>query len=145
MTTFTDFLAEEGVDYFVVEMSEGQVPTKAIINEGRWVQSGKKNWMMRVDSEKPAINQQRHVHLARRKHIKTNTMQASWNQDLTKHDRKNFNTKIGSINVVQSIAKQALGLQDSAKLEESINTANNLIQLNESIGIKSVLFKLKVA
>ena len=147
MTSFMDFLAEEGADYFVVEMPEGQVPSEAIINEGRWVQSDKKNWMLRVDAENPSINQKRHVHLARRKHINTKTMQASWNQDLTKHDSKSFNSKIGSHNVVQSIAKQALGLPDSAKLEESTKAANILIQLNESIdiGIKPVLFKLKMA
>jgi hypothetical protein len=54
---------------------------------------------------------------------------------------------IGSHNVVQSIAKQALGIPDSAKLEESTKAANILIQLNETIdiGIKPVLFKLKMA
>jgi len=109
------------------------------------VETGNKDWMQRVDAENPALHLQRHVHVARSKHINTKNMQVAWNQDGTKHDSKSFNSKIGALNAVQSIAQQALGLSDKVKLEEAIEKNNNLINLNESIevGYIPVLFKLK--
>jgi len=148
MKSFKEYLAgEQGIDYFIVEMSEEQVPELALINEGRWVPSGKKDWMQRVGAENPSLKQQRHVHLARSKHVNTKSKQASWNQDGTKHDKGSFNSNIGSLGVVQSVARQALGLSSKTKLEESTKAANILTQLNESLGIGdfSVLFKLRDA
>jgi len=145
MGMFKSFLEEEGVDYFVLEVPSNLVPELASINEGRWVQSGKKDWMVRVDAENPSIKQQRHVHTARAKHINSKTMQASWNQDATRHDNKTFNSKVGSLKVVQSIARQALNLSDDICLEELSRAANVLLQLNESLGVESmpIVFKLK--
>ena len=146
MKSFKEFLADEqGIDYFIVEMPEGQVQELALIYEGQWVQSGKKDWMQRVDAENPSLKQQRHVHLARSKHVKTKSKQASWNQDRTKHDKGSFNSNIGSLDVVQTVARQALGLSSNTKLEESTKAANILTKLNESLGIGGfpVLFKLR--
>lgn len=143
--SFMEFLNEDGIDYFVLEMPKGLVPEKVLINEGQWVPSGKKNWMLRVDAENPAIMQQHHVHVSRSKHVNAKNMQASWNIDGTKHDKKSFNSKVASTNVVQNIARQALGLPSDFKLEEASRAANVLVQLNESmdIGIKPVLFVLQ--
>jgi hypothetical protein len=145
MQLFKSFLEENGVDYFVLEVPGNLVPELALVNEGRWVQSGKKDWMVRVDAENSSIKQQRHVHTARAKHINSKTMQASWNQDTTRHDNKTFNSKIGSLKVVQSIAKQALNLSDDICLEELSRAANVLLQLNESLGVEGmpIVFKLK--
>jgi hypothetical protein len=74
-------------------------------------------------------------------------MQASWNDDGTKHDKKTFNSKIGSISTVQDIARQALGLKNDFKLEEAAKAPNLLLQLNEAldIGVTPVLFIAKLA
>ena len=142
MKSFKEFLEEDGIDYFVVEVPETNVPEIALINEGQWVDSGKKDWMQRVDAANPPINQKRHVHLAKAKHISNKNMQASWNDDGTKHDKKSFNSKIASVNAVQDLARQALGLPNDFKLEEATKAPNLLVQLNEAIdiGITPVLF-----
>ncbi len=142
MPSFKECIAEDGVDYFVIEMPENQVPKLALINEGKWVASGKKDWMVRVDAENPSINQQRHVHTARSKHTNTKAMQASWNQNGTRHDSKSFNSKIGSLSVVQSIARQALNLPDDIHLEELSRPVTILIKLNETV-IAPIMFSLK--
>lgn len=40
--SFKEFLAENGIDYFVIEVPEEFVPEIALLNEGKWVDSGKK-------------------------------------------------------------------------------------------------------
>ncbi|WP_148217437.1 DUF6367 family protein [Allochromatium vinosum] len=145
--SFKEFLAENGIDYFVIEVPEEFVPEIALLNEGKWVDSGKKDYMQRVDAENPSIKQRRHVHIAKSKHINNKNMQASWNDDGTKHDKKTFNSKIGSISTVQDIARQALGLKNDFKLEEAAKAPNLLLQLNEAldIGVTPVLFIAKLA
>ena len=130
--SFKEFIEEDGVDYFVVELPFDLVPTTSPINEGQWVASGKKGYMQRVDAENPSIKQQRHVHIAKNKHINSKTMQASWNIDSTKHDKKTFNSKIASVNAVQDIARAALGLSTSVKLEEAAEANQLLLQIDES-------------
>jgi len=131
MLKFHDYL-KDGIDYFVLLVPEELVPEIALINEGRWVLSGEKDWMERVDAKNPSLNQLRHVHVARAKHVNVKTQQASWNDDLTRHDRQNFNSKIGSIKTVQDIAKRALKLPHDAILEEA-SPAARLSMLLESI------------
>ena len=145
--SFKEFLQEDGIDYFVLVMPKELVPEVTLINEGQWVSSQKKDWMLRVDAENPAIKQQRHVHIARAKHIGSKNKQASWNTDGTKHDKISFNSKIASMSIVHDIAKQALGLPDDFTLEESTQTANVPILVNESmsVGMPPVLFILKMS
>lgn len=147
MKPFKEFLTEDGIDYFIIEIPEELVSKFALLNEGRWVDSGKKDYMQRVDAESPSINQKRHVHVAKAKHISNKNMQASWNDDGTKHDKKTFNSKIGSISSVQNIAQQALRLPSNFKLEEAAKASNLLVQLNEAvdIGVTPVLFIVKLA
>ncbi len=144
MMSLKEFIDESGIDYFVIELTTDLVPRTALINEGLWVASGKKDWMQRVDPERPNMNQQRHVHVARSKHVNSKDRQASWNADGTKHDQKSFNSKIGSIRTVQDIARQALNLSRDFKLEEASRAANLLFQLNEAVEIpvQPVLFIL---
>jgi len=146
MKSFKEFLAEDGIDYFVVEVPKENVAEIALINEGRWVDSGKSNYMQRVDAADSRIRQSRHVHVAKTKHISNKNMQASWNDDGTKHDKNSFNAKIASIGAVQDIARQALGLSKDFKLEEAAKSPNLLVQLNESIdiGVTPVLFIAKL-
>jgi hypothetical protein len=132
LKTFKEFLNEDGIDYFIIEIPEAFVPNIALLNEGRWVKSGTKDYMQRVER---SINQNRHVHIAKAKHISNKNMQVSWKDDGTKHDKKTFNSKIGSISAVQNIARQALGLPSNFKLEEAAKDSQLLVQINEAIDI----------
>lgn len=136
MKTFREYLAQEAIGYIVV-----QVPTSdltlilqnALLNEGRWVPAGTKDWMLRIDAENPSIRGQRHVHIAREKHVNAKNMQAAWNQDATRHDRASFNDKVGSLNAVQDIARKALDLGDDVVLEEMTQAAELLLEGTNSI------------
>ncbi len=145
MISFREFFNENGIDYFVVEIAEELVPRGALLNEGKWVNSEKKDYMQRVDPENPSMNQKRHVHVAKAKHISNKNMQASWNDDGTRHDKKTFNSTIGSISTVQNIARQALGLESDIMLERAANVSNSFVLLSEAvdIGITPVLFIAK--
>ncbi len=144
MKSFKEFLSEDGVDYFIIEVSNELLTAELLVNEGKWVESGKKDYMHRVDAEDPSIKQQRHVHIAKSKHISNKNMQASWNQDGSKHDKKSFNSNVASLNVVQSIARDALNLSSKVKLEEASKAEQLLVQINESsndVSIKPVLYR----
>lgn len=147
MQSFKEYISGEGVDYFIIVLEEDQISDLALINEGRWVETGNKDWMQRVDAKNPSISLQRHVHVARAKHINAKTQQASWNQDGTKHDAKSFNTKVGSLSIVQSIATQALDLPSNTKLEEASKASGVLIKINEALGesMGPITYKIKSA
>lgn len=116
LKTFKEFLAEEP-DYVVVQLPMDLVDKAALLNEGKWMPSGKSGWMQRVDAANPAIPLQRHVHVARSKHTSSKTQQASWNEDGSRHDKKTFNDKVGSLDAARTIAKAALNLGDDVVLE----------------------------
>lgn len=144
MLTFKEFQESDGIDYFIVEISSDALSAEILINEGRWVDAGKNGYMYRVDAENPAINLQRHVHIAKTKHTSSKNMQASWNQDGSKHDKKTFNSKIGSQNLVQAIARDTLNLSDTLELEEASRSAQLLTQIDESnsgLKVTPVLFR----
>jgi len=125
----------EIVEYIVVEISKDNsiLISKLVINEGRWVDSGSKGWMMRVDPEDPNIPLQRHVHIAKNKHINSKDMQASWNEDGTRHDKSSFNQKTADIKAVKQIARTALGLESGIVLEEVKNEREILIESSNNI------------
>ena len=50
MKSFKEFLAEDGVDYFIIEVSSDLLSAELLINEGNWVDSGKKGYMYRIDA-----------------------------------------------------------------------------------------------
>lgn len=113
---FIEFMAEDP-DYIIVQLPAGLVQEAVLLNEGKWVPSGISGWMQRVDAANPSIPMQRHVHVARLKHISTKTRQAAWNEDGSRHDKKIFNDKLGSLNAARTIARAALNLGDDVILE----------------------------
>lgn len=103
-----------------------------LLYEGDWRPSDVKGLWFRVDAARPEMKQQRHVHVADKKHIKTPGKQASWNQDMSRHDRHRFDATMGARGNYQSVAKTALGLPDNAILEWRENRAVGQIVLLES-------------
>lgn len=115
--SFKEFLAEQELDHIVIEVPVTLIGAKVLLNEGKWMPSGKSGWMVRVDAANPAIKLQRHVAVARIKHVRTKNMQASWNVDGTRHDKKTFDDKAGSQKASRQLARQVLDLPDKVVLE----------------------------
>jgi len=88
-----------------------------LAQESVWMDSGYKDWKYRVDPADPKISQQRHIHIAKSKHTSAKNMQASWNSDGSRHDRKSFNTKTGNVDRVREIARSVLKIQQDIVLE----------------------------
>jgi hypothetical protein len=136
MKSFRDYLAEQAIEYLVVQLPGCDLTPdvqRVLLNEGRWAPAGTKDWMLRVDAENPSIKGQRHVHIAREKYVNTKNMQAAWNQDATRHDKASFNDKVGSQAAVQDIARKALGLGDDVVLEAMTQSAHLLLESTDSI------------
>jgi len=126
-------IEEGGVDYFLLIFDNENIPDELFVTEGTgWLASGKKDWMFRTDQENQALKQQFHVHVAKAKHINAKTQQVSWNRDGSRRDRYSFNERIGSLKIVQSIAKQALRVPDSFVLESIKSKEQHLKFLSES-------------
>ena len=103
-----------------------------IVLESVWVNSGYKDWMYRVDPKDPRIPQQRHIHIAKKKHTSAKNMQASWNEDGTRHDKKSFNAAVGDVNRVREIATNVLKIAPDIALE-SMETVPACRVLKEDI------------
>jgi hypothetical protein len=88
-----------------------------LVQESFWIDSGYKDWKYRVDPEDPKLTQQRHIHIAKNKHTSSKNMQASWNSDGTRHDRKSFNPKVGNVDRVREIARSVLKIGPEITLE----------------------------
>ena len=131
--SFREYLYLRNLDFIVVRCPQSVVPEQALLNEGRWVESSKNGWSLRVDAADPAIPLQRHVHVSRTKHTSSKNQQASWNQDGSRHDRKSFNTGVGSTAVARELAKAALGLADDVVLEHAVQRANPLTESNGDV------------
>jgi len=121
--------------WMLIEMPvEHLQEAKLLLNEGQWQPSQVQGIWYRVDAERPEMKQQRHVHVAAKKHIKTPTKQASWNTDLSRHDRKSFNAALGKQQSYQAVAKAALGLSSDALLENITDTTlGERILLTEAV------------
>jgi len=143
--SFREFCDEDGVDYFIVEIPSHLLPELVTLNEGHWRASGTKDYMYRVDPENPSIKQLRHVHIAKSKYINSKTMQASWNSDGSKHDKKTFNKNVGSLSAVQSIARNVLELDSKIRLEEAKKEQSFLLlcesELQKINGVEPGLFR----
>ncbi len=136
MGRFKEFLIEEKINYLLIDIPIESIKKSFLLNEGRWVDSNKKGYKIRID--KPTNHTQKlHVHIAKDKHINAKTKQVSWNDDGTRHDKKSFNQKLGNSPTVQNIAKQALDLDDSIILEDYVPTKLGLIL--ENIDLKHQL------
>jgi uncharacterized protein (DUF1800 family) len=129
LLSFREFLAEP--EYVIVQLPAELLSEAALLNEGKWMPSGRSGWMQRLDAANPAIPTQRHVHVAREKHTSSKTQQAAWNADGTRHDKKIFNDKVGALDAARTIARTALNLGDDVMLEQ-LKKAPRLLLLTES-------------
>ncbi len=75
-----------------------------------WVSSGKGDWCYRKEIHGTDDGKQIHVHVARKKHLKTKNKQVSWNIDGTRHDKKSFDENIDGMNTAKQVASDALGI-----------------------------------
>lgn len=93
---------------------------RVLAMEGRWEPSGYKDWMIRIDRD---VNdpERRHAHLARKKHLNTNTRQVAWNQDGSRHDAKRFHEPFGKIKGVREVVKQALEIASKIDLQDEMS------------------------
>lgn len=146
---------EPDPDYIVILIDKTDFVDLGLssIGESQWTQSLKKGWSLRVDPENPQLGTQRHVHVARTKHISSKNQQVSWNQDRTRHDKKTFNTNLSGFNTARKIATDALGLNNGVVLEAlPLTRALKLSLLYESTDnvsnsspFKPVYFSLKMS
>ena len=119
--SFIEYLVEEyledSVELIEVFIHKDVPASFSLTMESIWQHSGYKDWMYRVDPADPSIPLQRHIHIARSKHRATKDMQASWNQDGTRHDRSKFNDGVARQRAVRDIARNVLGIEDTISLE----------------------------
>ena len=87
------------------------------LEEGRWTPSAIKGLWVRIDAANPAMSQERHVHVAQKKHLRAPSEQASWTTQGRRHDRYSFNARFGSRSDVKDAARRALGLPAGMLLE----------------------------
>lgn len=103
----------------------------SIVQESIWIDSGHKGWMYRVDPENPNIPQKRHIHISKSKHTSSKNMQASWNDDGTRHDRSSFNTNVGSVDRVREIARNVLKIGPEIALENYSNAPSRQMLIED--------------
>ncbi|MHB1059062.1 MAG: DUF6367 family protein [Rhodanobacter sp.] len=119
---------EEEVRIEVV-LSEQLLEQLTVSLEGTdWQESNVKDLCFRVDPPNPEQKQQRHVHIAHKKHTTSSARkeQVAWNENGTRHDKKNFNAKLASKRAVRELAIKALGLPATASLESEGGEANSI-------------------
>lgn len=114
---FKELAEEEGIDEVSVLLPQDVLLSCEISLESIWQPSRKSGWVYRVDPEDPNLPLQRHVHIAKDKHKSNKNMQASWNADGTRHDKKSFNASVGQQRFVQQLARDALSIPTSVSLE----------------------------
>ena len=120
--SFKEFLAEQ-IDEVIVEVPEEILSGLNLVMEGRWVDASRSGWSYRVDPENTSTLTQRHVHIAKSKHVSAKDMQASWNQDGTRHDKSTFNKSVGDKQFVRQLARDVLSIPDSVMLESYGSTS----------------------
>ncbi|WP_017842788.1 DUF6367 family protein [Methylotuvimicrobium buryatense] len=107
---------DDQIKHIFVKVPESLLQSDCLALESYWKPSSYKDYMMRIDPEDPNIPQQRHVHIARKKHTSSKSKQVSWNADGSRHDRGSFDEK-SVTNTVRDIARKALKLDATITLE----------------------------
>ena len=116
------------------------------LEESRWTSSHIRGIYLRVDPARPEMKQRRHVHLSTKKHLRSPSQQASWNDNGTRHDRHNFNDKFGSRPDVKDVARVALGLPANTILEKLTTRAGRILEsLNSDKASESVKLTTEAA
>jgi hypothetical protein len=107
----------EDFPYVVLDLTQGEFGALQFpINEG-WKPSPFNGLMVRVDAANTNTKTRRHVHVSHKKHISAPDKQAAWNDNATRHDKGNFNTKFADTAKARAAARDALGLADDVILE----------------------------
>jgi hypothetical protein len=128
MQKFKEYLENEyEFDYFIIEVSSKLLEDLELSLESHWQDSSYKGYKYRLDNPENHT-QQKHIHIAKSKHIKSKNQQVAWNMDGTRHDKKTFNDKLGQNAKVQVIAREILGIDDNISLESyEISVENGLL------------------
>lgn len=119
---FKEFLADQ-IDEVIVDVPEELLLGLSLVMEGRWIDAPRPGWSYRVDPENTSTLTQRHVHIAKSKHVSAKDMQASWNQDGTRHDKSTFNKSVGDKQFVRQLARDVPRFPDSVMLESYGSTS----------------------
>lgn len=128
MNSIEDIDFEETVTDISVLVSESLIPQTFFALESQWQHAGHKNWVYRLDPPNPKIPLMRHLHITKVKHQAAKNMQASWNENGTRHDRQTFNSKVGDQKFVRELAKKILKLSPDISLEDNSTSSNIAIE-----------------
>lgn len=113
------------IDEIHIFTNDETIEKLQLTTESIWVDSKIKDFWYRIDPSNPSIPLQRHIHIARKKHINSKTQQVSWNVDGSRHDKKNFNNNLGNNKKVRQLAQDILGLDKNITLESIENSNKN--------------------
>ena len=91
--------------------------TLMVLEEGKWMSAGVKDYMYRIDRGLPDP-EVRHVHICHEKHLTARNRQVSWNEDGTRHDPLTFDVNFGGIETAKKIVRRVLHLPDGFVLED---------------------------
>jgi len=131
-TAVEDGLSLETMPTLILEVPIDLLVSAGIsINESGWQDAHISGMKFRVDPEREDMKQERHVHVAADRHVRTPNKQVSWNASGSRHDKKNFNTKMGTQRVYRDVARKALGLGSDIVLEAIDSRAKSMIALLE--------------
>lgn len=128
------------VDYIIIKIDDSLL-RHLNLNEGCWQQSSESGYSYRINPARPSQNQQRHIHIANTKHIRSKKEQVAWNIDGSKHDKKSFNTEFYGLEAAKRIARKALGLSTNLKLEKVTQFDNELFLIEENeVNFQNIFF-----
>jgi len=74
------------------------------------------DWWYRIGPADPDRGQERHIHIARKKHKNVKHKQVSWNESGPRHDKNSFYENMPGIEKARKIAREKLGLPDNVTL-----------------------------
>jgi Family of unknown function (DUF6367) len=104
------------VTYLILEVDANTL-AEMRLEESVWKRSQYPDYFYRVDPARPEMRQQRHIHIAHKKHVNSPSQQVSWNSDQTRHDQHTFADHFKGLEKAKEIARTALKLGDDAVLE----------------------------
>lgn len=140
------FIAYDDADYLILVIDKTSPVwqrLRTIIIESEWRPARENDWYYRVDPVDPDKKQKRHIHIAKKKHIKNKCDQVSWNDDGSRHDDHSFNDNLPGIERAKKIARKILRLPDDTKLEHKSSGAQVLTEAaGKSVPIQCIVFEL---
>lgn len=133
---FFESTAKQSLDSFSILVSQIALTKKtlSILQEGKWVHSGKDDWWVRKDPENPQTNALMHVHVAKKKHIKSQP-QYSWDKMNRRHDAHKFGPTVPK--VAKQIAAKILKT-DPALLETVSINGKAVFLEHDAPGIREI-------